>query len=288
MRNRCILLAALFAATCVSLASAQVAAVSAPAMSVDEPRIGNLQIRNMRVLQALDILLGGTGRNYRLMPGTRVDGVVTVTLRDVPLDNAVTIVLRSAGLQAAREDHTYVIQPILVAMTKPPTAPQQMPSLFPGPPIGTVDVKPSGGQRFDILLDKANVLEAMRQILEVAGQSYVIDTGLGCAWAGPLGPRISARMRSLTLDEALQALGKSASLVVAKVGITYTVRPPDGAIPFSYIPGPSTNKGAKNGPGATDTVPVPLCAGCNRPLDPAWQYCPQCGLQVPAPTPSPK
>ena len=259
-----------------------------PAMRVEEPRIGNLQITNMRVLQALDILLKGTGCNYRLMPGTRVDGVVTVNLRDVPLDNAVEIVLRSAGLRAARENHTYIIGPLLVPMTKLPIVPQQMPSLFPGPPIGTVDVKPSGGQRFDILLDKANVLEAMRQILEVAGQSYVIDTGLGCAWAGPLGPRISARMRSLTLDEALQALGKSASLVVAKVGITYTVRPPDGAIPLSYIPISSAGKGGKNEPAPTDSVPVPLCTGCNRPLDPAWQYCPRCGLQVPVPTPPAK
>lgn len=262
-----------------------------PAMSVDEPRIGSLQLTNTRILQALDILLKGTGRNYRLMPGTRVDGVVTVNLRDVPLDNAVEIVLRSAGLRAARENHTYIIEPLLAPRPTAPPPPQQMPSLFPGPPIGMMDVKPSGvqtaGRRFDILLDKANVLEAMRQILEVAGQNYVIDTGLDCAWAGPLGPRISARMRGMSLDEALQALGKSASLVVAKVGAAYIVRPPDGAIPFSYIGGSDAGKGAKSAP-ATVGSAAPACLGCNRPLDSAWQYCPHCGTPVSPPAPAVK
>jgi hypothetical protein len=260
-----------------------------PGISADEPRVIALQLNNVTVLQALDILLKGTGRNYRLMPGARADGVVTVNFRDVPLDGAVKIVLRSAGLQAARENHTYIIEPILVPMTRPPVVSQQMPTMFPGPPIGSVDVKPSGartgGQRFDMLLDKANVLEAMRQILEVAGQNYVIDTGLDCAWAGPLGPRISARMSGMTLDDALQALGKSASLVLVKVGSAYTIRPPDGAIPLSYTIG---NKVGKNDQGATSTVVLPLCAQCNRPLDPAWLFCPSCGAQVPAPAPTGK
>lgn len=288
MRNRCILSAALLAVMSASLAMAQgMIGGRETGIGADEPRVTALQLNNLPVLQALDVLLKGTGRNYRLMPGTRVDGRVTMTFRDVPLDGAVKMMLQSAGLQAARENHTYIIEPIMVPMAQPPVGVQQMPLMFPGPPIGLVDIKPSGprtaAQRFDILLDKANVLEAMRQILEVAGQNYVIDTGLDCAWAGPLGPRISARMRGMALDDALQALAKSASLVLVKVSNAYTIRPPDGAIPLSF----STNgKGGKIGQTPAPTTAPRSCVQCGRTLDSTWLFCPSCGSTTPALTPA--
>jgi hypothetical protein len=167
-------------------------------------------------------------------------------------------------------------------------APQQtmVPMQVPGPTIGTVDVKPlgtqTGGQKFDILLDKANVLEAMKQIFDVAHQNYVIDTGLDAAWAGPLGPRISSRMRGIALDEAIQALGTSASLVVARVGTTYTVRPPDGAMPFSYAGQGKESRGRVEAQTGKNSGPA-NCAKCGGALAPAWLYCPRCATPVPAP-----
>ncbi len=273
------MLTALLVVICAGVASGQVENVAAVKAADDEPRIADLQLANTGILQALDILLAGTGRNYMVAQGSDVSGTVNVTLQDVPLDTAVKTVLRSAGLTASRENRTYFIEPIkppvvaMVPMTRAPT-------LTAKPPIGTMDVKPSGtekGVKFDILLDKANVLEAMHRIFESVGQNYVIDTGLDSAWAGPLGPRISARMRGITLDEAVQALGRSAGLVVAHIGSTYSVRPPDGALPFTYVPG----IGAKPG-NQLETAPV--CGRCGRALDPSWLYCPQCGGRTRAAT----
>jgi len=279
MKSRLIMLTALLLAIGAGLASAQVEMVPAVKAADDEPRIADLQLANTGILQALDILLAGTGRNYMVAQGSDVSGTVTINLQDVPLDTAVKIVLRSAGLTASRENKTYLIEPM-----KPPAVAvvpmARTPALTTKPPIGTMDVKPSGtekGVKFDILLDKANVLEAMHRIFESVGQNYVIDMGLDSAWAGPLGPRISARMRGITLDEAVQALGKSAGLVVAHVGSTYAVRPPDGALPFTYVPG----VGAK--PGNPLEVP-PICGKCGRTLEPSWLYCPQCGGRTRAAT----
>lgn len=276
MISRWIFPAVLLIAIGASLLSAQGMAPSLQSAGSDDLRIPRLQIVNAPVLQALDTLLRGTPRDYRIVPGTRVEGMVTADLQDVPLDGAVAIVLRNAGLQATREGNTYIIGPQLVPGVAAPQ--QQMVPMSTGGAIGTVDVKPAARSRtFDILLDKANVLEAIRQILEVAGQNYVIDTGLDCAWAGPLGPRISARMRGIGLDEAVEALANSASLVMTKVGTTYAIRPPDGAIPFSYTQGAQGKQGAKTGTGMKET---PACGKCARPIAPGWQFCPFCGTPV--------
>lgn len=289
MRQRSIVLIALILSICASLALAQgvpVAQQAAPGSGArDEQRVISLNLVDTDIIQALDILLKGTGRDYRIDEGVRVAGRVSIHLQDVPLDNAVHIVLRSAGLQADRDKQTYLIKraPMVPVMQVP--QPQQDLVPMTKPPIGTVDVKPSagqGGQKFDILLDKANVLEAMKQIMEVARQNYVIDTGLDAAWAGPLGPRISSRMRGIHLDEAIQALGKSANLVVAKVGSTYTVRPPDGAMPFSYTGGKGGKVPAVKTESATPKSASP-CSKCGNMLIPTWLFCPQCGAQIAKP-----
>ncbi len=279
MRNRLIVPAVLLIIACVSGVSGQMVPMAVMPASQDSQRVAGLQVENTPVLQALDLLLKDTPRSYRLAPGIRVDGVVTVNIQDVPLDTAVTIVLRSAGLQAVRDGDTYVISALKVPAAM---VAQQTSAMSPAGPIGSVDVKPSagrpGGRTFDILLDKANVLEAIRQILEVSGQNYVIDTGLDCAWAGPLGPRISSRMRGIGLDEAIEALARSSSLVMVKVGATYTIRPPDGAMPLSYA-GSQRQSGLKNvPPGGIETPPV--CGRCSRQITPGWIFCPFCGTRL--------
>ena len=265
-----------------SLVPVAQSSVVQPAVQVPVGRTVTLRIANAPVWQALDILFRGTGLTYTVDPQVAgLQGMITVDLNGVPFEMALQIVTRNAGLGVLKEGANYKIGPMVPGTSSP--VPKQMV----GPP-GVLEVNPSGrpgAQKFDITLDKANVLEAMKQILEVARQNYVIDTGLDSAWAGPLGPKISAKMRGVALDEVLGALGKSANLVLARVNSIYTVRPPDGALPFSYIGGSATGKGAgsKAVPGTQTKTDLPACAKCSRSLDPTWLYCPQCGAQVTLP-----
>ncbi len=57
------MLTALLVVICAGVASGQVENVAAVKAADDEPRIADLQLANTGILQALDILLAGTGRN---------------------------------------------------------------------------------------------------------------------------------------------------------------------------------------------------------------------------------
>lgn len=69
----------------------------------------SLDLKNTSIETALASLFQGTGKNYVLAPG--VTGTVTLSLRDVPFEQALQATVRSAGLTYKLEDNVYVIRP---------------------------------------------------------------------------------------------------------------------------------------------------------------------------------
>jgi len=83
-------------------------AVISSSSSAAESKI-NLDLKNTSIESALAGLFQGTGKNYVLAPG--VTGTVTLSLRDMPFEQALQATVRSAGLTYKLEDNVYVIRP---------------------------------------------------------------------------------------------------------------------------------------------------------------------------------
>lgn len=102
MKITSILTAALLAAILISLPAI------AQAQNAAEKRI-NLEFRNTPVKAAIDALFRSAGLNYALDPS--VTGTITVSLKDVPFDQALNVVLMQAGLTRRKEGEVYYIKP---------------------------------------------------------------------------------------------------------------------------------------------------------------------------------
>lgn len=278
--------------------SAQQTLVEQNADRSEVPRV-TLHLQDATVQKAVDALFQGSGREYQLDP--RASGMVTVNIDNVPFDTALRILANTAGLTVRQ---VYVLSVDL--QQQPPTATLSMevkrasaqedtlttksapsPSVnvntasegIPGPkrqePGVSIHPTPSGrpGEtRFDITLDQANLVEAIKQLMEMEGRNYVLDLGVAPNWTGVAVPRVSARIRNASLDQILDVLGRSTGLIVTRNGTTYTFR-----LSQNQYPPPSVGISQSSAPKANHTF---RCPKCGQELMQGWRWCPSCGSQI--------
>ncbi|MDO8682536.1 MAG: secretin and TonB N-terminal domain-containing protein [Armatimonadota bacterium] len=136
-----------------------------------EKRI-TLDFKSAPIDSVIAKLFEGTGLNYALAPGAT--GTVTVTLRDVPFEQALQTALRSANLTYRLDDGVYVVGPQNAPVTKPsPT--YISPSLTP-----TVEV-PSAEMRIEKI--PLNFSDAF-DIAEMLGSELAISRGGAMTMSG--------------------------------------------------------------------------------------------------------
>jgi len=278
--------------------SAQQTQVEPNADRLEVPRV-TLHLQDATVQQAVDELFKGSGREYQLDP--RASGMVTVNIDNVPFDTALRILANTAGLTVR---HVYVLnvdfqlQPptatfspemervseqrnMLTTRTAPGlsaninTASEGIPGRArqeSGVSIQPVPSVRAGEKRFDITLDQANLVEAIKQLMEMEGRNYVLDLGAAPNWTGVAVPRISARIRNASLDQILDVLARSTGLIVTRNGTAYTFR-------LSQSQYPPANIGAtqNSSPRANHTF---RCPKCGQELIQGWRWCPSCGSQL--------
>jgi type II secretory pathway component GspD/PulD (secretin) len=227
------------------------------AEKLEVPRV-TLHLQNVSIQKAVDALFQGTGLEYQLDPDAT--GTVTVNLDNVPFDSALRIIARTAGLNVR---HVYILtrdghfaparieggQPETLSPSGASLVKSELPSKridgFVSMGTAHTDQKPIdrskqgagisihpaaspriGERKFDVTLDQANLGEVIKQLMEISGQNYVFDLGVASNWSSAAMPKISARVRSASLDQVLDILAKSTGLMVTKNGDTYILKLP--------------------------------------------------------------
>lgn len=269
--------------------------------NVDRPELPRvtLHLQNVTVQQAVDTLFQGSGREYQLDP--KASGTVTVNIDNVPFDTALRILGNTAGLTVR---HVYVLS--VDSQLEQPTAlgsinlerpseqvnpPAMSSRLSPGVDVNAaterilsptrqesgVRIQPApsaraGERKFDITLDQANLIEAIKQLMEMEGRNYVLDLGVTPDRTSVVVPRISARIRNASLDQILEVLARSTNLVVTQNGTVYTFR-------LSQSPHPPTSIGIFQNSAPRDNRTF-RCPKCGQELIPGWRWCPICGTRI--------
>lgn len=250
-----------------------------------EPRV-TLVLKETPIREAFEQLFSGSGK--RFVMDQPVQGVISMQLTEVPFGDALRTLATSAGLVVRLENGIYRLSPdfrMSPAGAGPRPAPTGNPALqrlpvpqgaMPGraDPPGAVNIRPlppdKGEKRFDITLNQANLLEALRQILDLSSTDYIID--LGPQFSPPFAPRVTARLRNATISDIFRVLLPASGLGFEKTANTYLIRPLAGGAP-GYGPDPRV------APGVQGTMASP-CPRCSRPCQHDWAFCPHCGQKI--------
>lgn len=259
-----------------------------PEPMVEDQRF-SIELKDVPVQEAIAaVFQHERGVPYVIEPN--VGGRVTINLKDVTFDSALRTLLNVAGLSAREEAGTLILgadpQRLVTNTTQfvlphppptPPSPPAQQLAAMNAP--GVVNIRPwdrGPAKVFDVTLEGANLFEAIKQILELDGKDYVLDLGLASQMPLGSGPRVTARMRQVSLDDVLTILSRTAGLEFEKRANTYIVRykgvdpgrtGKPGALMQSYPQPPLPVKGA----------PQILCPNCGFGLLGEWRFCPNCG-----------
>jgi hypothetical protein len=216
-------------------------------------------------IKALFDQLRGTGLDY-VFEGD-VEGKITLDISNVPYTDALATILRTANLTARLENGVYMIIPSM--KLRPAMA---VPGIRRDPPAGiSISPSPSGPGAattfFDISLDGANVYQAIVQLMTMTKRNYVFDLGMTGQAMSAYAPRVSAVLKRVPFDQALDMIGKASGLAVEKIGVSYVIRQIRPAL------GANTQS-PKSTPGQF------RCPRCSSPLSVDWNFCPMCGAQV--------
>jgi ribosomal protein S27AE len=273
----CLMIAAILLAS-ASIAFPQAEPARADTVAIEPPQpepTVSLNLQNAPVQQALESMLKSGKINYLIDPG--LTGTVTVNLNNIRLTEALDKLGNMAGFKYTVENGVwrFACSGPPTAQTIPPpggmfvpgslpTGPVSFPTMMPSPTSPnarpTMTVVPTGlgvglNRTFDITFDQAIVYEALGQLMELAGQNYVFDLG-----PFPTVQRISAKMRGISLSDALDMLAASSNLQIQLVGNTYVVRQRQSTMTY-------------------------LCPRCGLNVIQDWKYCPRCGTPVTAQRP---
>lgn len=277
-----------------AIAVSQIQQSAEPEPMKEDPRF-SLDLKDVPVREAIAAVLEHRhGMPYVIEPN--VGGRVTINLKDVTFDSALRALANVAGLIVRQEGGTLILgadpQRLITNSVQfvtqnshplPPPSPGVQLATPPAPNVpGVVNIHPwdrGPVKVFDVTLENANLFEAIKQTLELAGKDYVLDLGIVAQIPPGFGPRVTAKMRQVSLDDALTILSRTAGLEFEKRANTYIVRykgldPPRPGKPGTITPSyPQTRMPER-------AAPHLLCPKCGFGILEGWRFCPNCGNPV--------
>lgn len=222
------------------------AAAAAPARAADRARpaeaaapaalgLVNMEFRDTALATVVRTLCDGAGLDFVLDPG--IKGQVTAKLRNTSWRQALTIILSSHGLEAAREGNTLVISPVRVA---------------PGPQAKRAVVTPRPGGTLDLDAAGADIHDALHELAVATKMNIVADKEV----AGS----VTASLHGLPPEQILVALADSCGAAVTSKGAVIQVAPrrSDPAAPPPSVP---PKPGAAAAPEKPKEIVRPLDGG---------------------------
>ncbi|HEU4382470.1 MAG TPA: STN domain-containing protein [Anaeromyxobacteraceae bacterium] len=156
----------------------------------------------MSVDDALDRIADAAGWNLVANTGRSGDRVLVLTVRDVPVEEALQAVLAGSPLAATRRGDTVTVAPYL-----------------PTPPRGEVETlsgfdKPTG-KKFSGDFKDTPVDQALKRIAQAGGLSVVLPPGLRGS--------VTASFKDTPVEEALRAVLAQSDLTASRQGSVITV-----------------------------------------------------------------
>jgi len=230
------------------------------------------------IKNALETLFEDTNVAYVLEPG--IAGTVTMRINDVPFSDALSAVLKASGLTVRKENGIDIFSTKTPAVLSVGAASPWGDKLDSDTP-GKIEIKPIAGKtnHFDVTLERADLVEAVKELMSVAKTDYVLDMDLAAQITSKFAPRITAKISNATVDDALKLLSKASHLEVERSDSAYILRWRGGtsaSVPLLHV----------GKVGSVLSVPrveekiCKTCKECGESIQAGWKFCPKCGKEA--------
>lgn len=199
--------------------SADKASGTANSVGLSGPLV-DLDLQDVTVFDALVALFKNQPNNWESSVSTLSTPTISLKFSGTPFSQAVDALARSAGLSwSTDEKGKYHFYPY----DQEPAKTQS--GKFGGRlSPGTINIAPTNtGRTYDVTLENANLLEAVKQLLDIARMDYVLGATNPGQGSLTNATTITAKIRHATLDDALNFISKASGLTIQRSGKTYII-----------------------------------------------------------------